>query len=108
MGILEEIREKQTDILEITGKHYATDVRLFGSVARGDAGSGSDVDLVVRFLSHATLFDYIAIVRKLESLLARKVDVVCETALYEGSGERLASEAVSLETIEPIHGQWPG
>ncbi|MCZ7662399.1 MAG: nucleotidyltransferase family protein [Thermoleophilia bacterium] len=92
MDIAEDIRKKWTAILEIAARHHATDVRLFGSVARGEAGPDSDVDLVVRFLPAATFLDYAVMVHKLEGLLGREVDVVCEAALYESTRERLASE----------------
>jgi len=99
VDIAGEIRKQQADILRITAEHHATDVRLFGSIARGEAGPDSDVDLLVRFLPAATFFDYIAIIRKLEDLLVREVDVVCEPALYESTAERLPLEVVSMESF---------
>ena len=41
------VREKRSDILQIAARHGASNVRVFGSVARGEAGPGSDLDLLV-------------------------------------------------------------
>jgi predicted nucleotidyltransferase len=96
MDITEQVWDKRTDILRIAAKHHATDVRLIGSVARGEAGPNSDVDLVVRFLPTATAQEHTAMVRELERLLGRKVDVISESDLREGTRARLPHEAVTL------------
>lgn len=96
VDIFDEIMRKRTAILEIAAKHHAADVRLFGSVARGEAGPCSDVDLVVRFLPGATSLDHTAMVGELERLLGRKVDIISEAALWESTRARLPHEAVTL------------
>jgi len=96
VGITEEVLGKRADILRIAAGHHATDVRLIGSVARGEAGPDSDVDLVVRFLPAATAQDHTALVDELEILLGRKVDVISEAALRESTRARLPHEAVTL------------
>lgn len=96
MGITEEVLEKRADIVRIAAGRHATDVRLIGSVARGDAGPDSDVDLVVRFLPSATTHDRSALVVELEALLGREVDVISEAALRENTRARLSHEGVTL------------
>jgi hypothetical protein len=96
VGITEEVWEKRRDILQIAARHHATDVRLIGSVARGEAGPDSDVDLVVRFLPTATSLSHAGMVEELEGLLGRKVEVIREDALRAGTRARLQYEAVAL------------
>ncbi|MHB0980192.1 MAG: nucleotidyltransferase family protein [Thermoleophilia bacterium] len=96
MSITEEILEKRADILRIAAAHHATDVRLIGSVARGEAGPDSDVDLVVHFLPAATAQDHAALVDELAVLLGRKVEVISEAELRESTRSRLPHEALTL------------
>ncbi len=96
MDITEEVLEKRADIVRIAARRNATNVRLIGSVARGDAGPESDVDLVVCFLPNATIHDRALLADELELLLGRKVDVISEAELHDSTRARLAHEAVSL------------
>lgn len=96
VGITEEVWEKREDILRIAARHHATDVRLIGSVARGEAGPTSDVDLVVRFLPTATSLSQVCMVQELEGLLGRKVDVIREDALRASTRARMHYEAIPL------------
>jgi predicted nucleotidyltransferase len=96
VDITEEVLEKRGDILRIAAAHHATDVRLIGSVARGEAGPDSDVDLVVHFLPAATAQDHAALVNELEVLLGRKVEVISEAELRESTRIRLPHEALTL------------
>ncbi|HEX4123156.1 MAG TPA: nucleotidyltransferase domain-containing protein [Tepidisphaeraceae bacterium] len=50
----EDIFKRRTEIIAMAKRHGASDVRIFGSVARGDAGETSDLDLVVKFEPHRT------------------------------------------------------
>lgn len=71
-----EIHHKRDSILEIARRHGAYGVRIFGSVARGNANETSDLDLVVRFEPHRSLLDHAALIGELEDLLGVKVDVI--------------------------------
>ncbi len=82
--------------MRIAADHHAANVRLIGSVARGEAGPDSDVDLVVWFLPVATAQDHIALVLELEALLGRKVEVISEASLRESTRTRLSHEGVIL------------
>ncbi|MFB3766649.1 MAG: nucleotidyltransferase family protein [Methanotrichaceae archaeon] len=90
------LRSRRVEILQIAAKHGARNVRIFGSVSRGEADSKSDVDLLVEFKRGTTLLGHAALVQELEELLGVKVDVVSERGLRERIRERVLREAVAL------------
>lgn len=83
-------------ILRLAREHGVTRVRVFGSMARGDAGTESDVDLLVDLEQGRTLLDLGALLMDLQDLLHRKVDVLTEAALHPGIRERVLREAIPL------------
>jgi hypothetical protein len=94
---IEDLRnKKREEILKIAAKHGARNVRIFGSVARCEADSKSDLDILVEFIPGATLLIHSAMIRELESLLKIKVDVVSDRGLRERIRDRVLSEAVPL------------
>lgn len=96
MRIEDLVKEKREDILKIAAKHGARKVRIFGSVARGEADSECDLDLLVEFLPGSTLLSQSAMIRELEDLLGIKVDVVSDQGLRDRIRERVLREAVAL------------
>jgi predicted nucleotidyltransferase len=90
------LKEKREAILEIASKYGAHDVRIFGSVARGDATEQSDLDLIVRFDEGRTLLDHGGLLMELREFMGMKVDVIDEGALTGRFGEIARSEAVPL------------
>ncbi len=96
MGIDELLREKREEILKIAAKHGAYNVRIFGSVARGEATADSDVDFLVEIEQGRNLLDRIALIQDLEALLGRKVDVAKPKNLHECIREKVLKEAVRL------------
>ena len=90
------LREKREDILQIAAKHGAYNVRVFGSVARGEARADSDVDFLVDIEVGRNLLDRIALIQELEALLGRKVDVAKLKNLHECIREKVLQEAVLL------------
>ena len=94
---LAALRKRRTELLAIAASHGATNVRVFGSVARGEARPDSDVDLLVDLEPKRTLFDLSGLILDLEDFLGRKVDVV-ESGIRPqvGVSERIAREAVLL------------
>lgn len=96
MGADELVKEKRTDILRLAAQHGARNVRLFGSVARGEARPDSDIDVLVEFEPGRTLLDRIGLMQDLEDLLGRKVDVVTEKALHRLIRQQVLEQAVQL------------
>jgi uncharacterized protein len=90
------LRQKRDSILEIARCHGAHDLRIFGSVARGENSDSSDIDFLVRFDADRSLLDHAALIADLEDLLGVKVDVVSEGGMRERFRVRVLSEAVPL------------
>ncbi len=90
------VREKREEILRIAHKHGAFNVRVFGSVARGDADEQSDIDLLVDLDAGRSLFDLGALVFELNESIGRHVDVVTENGIRERIRNRIVGEAVAL------------
>jgi hypothetical protein len=96
MEVAELLREKRKDILRIASKHGATNVRVFGSASRGEAGPDSDVDLLVDVRPiHSPWFPGGLLV-DLEELLGRKVDIVEPEGLHWLIRDKVLKEAVPL------------
>ena len=83
LGIAEVLLPFREKILELAARHGVGNVRVFGSVARGEARSDSDVDLLVDLPPGKTLFDLGGFTADLEELLGRKVDVTTPTDLRQ-------------------------
>jgi uncharacterized protein len=96
MGIEDVLRDRREEILEIVKHHGADQVRVFGSIARGEARADSDVDLLVRPGPQTSAWFPAGLVLDLEALLGRKVDVLTEKALHWYIRDRILSEAVPL------------
>jgi len=90
------LKEKRDEILRIAAKHGARNVRVFGSVARGDSDEKSDVDLLVDMEPGRTLLDMGGLLMDLQELLGCEVDVITENGLKERIRERVLREAVAL------------
>ncbi|MCX6377782.1 MAG: nucleotidyltransferase family protein [Armatimonadetes bacterium] len=96
MTLRELLESKREEILRIAAKHGARNVRIFGSVARGEADDASDVDFMVEFEPTVSLFDHASLLVELEDLLGRKVDVASMRGLKERIRDRVLREAVPL------------
>lgn len=96
MSIDQLLKVKRAEILAIASKHGAYNVRVFGSVARGEANSDSDVDFLVEIEPGRNLLDRIALIQELEDLLGRKVDVAKPENLHEYIRNQVLQEAVIL------------
>jgi predicted nucleotidyltransferase len=81
MSIEYLVRQKRNEILRIAERHGAYNVRVFGSVARGEAGPDSDVDLLIDAGEKVSSWFPAGLILDLEDLLGRRVDVVEEVAL---------------------------
>jgi len=81
---------------EIRKEYKAELIGVFGSYVRGEQEGGSDVDILVRFLENATLFDLVALGDFLEEKLGVKVDIVSERAVRKELKEQILSEVVAI------------
>ena len=96
MSLNELLQEKREDILRVAAKRGAYNVRVFGSVARDEADSKSDIDILVDMEPGRSLFDLGGLLMDLEDLLGHDVDVVTERGLRERIRERVLKEAIAL------------
>jgi len=96
MGIEEILKGKRDEILAIAARHGATNVRIFGSVARGEASAESDVDFLVEMERGRSLLDRAALMIELEETLGRRVDVANERGLRPSIREQILRGAVRL------------
>ena len=87
--------EKRAEILRVAEVHGARNIRVFGSVVRGDNRDDSDVDLLVEFKEGKTLFDLIGLKLDLQNLLGATVDVVTPNSLRY-IRDRVLAEALPI------------
>ncbi|MDP2995865.1 MAG: nucleotidyltransferase domain-containing protein [Bryobacterales bacterium] len=92
----EAIREQREAIVRIAARHGAIQVRLIGSVARGDARLDSDVDLLVTWFEGTSLLDQAALMLELESLSGRKVDIASDGWVKPSIRESFYRDAIAL------------
>ena len=94
---LQELRTtKRDEILRIAAKRGARNIRVFGSVARGESDARSDIDFLVDLESDRSLFDLSGLLIDLEAVLQTEVDVVTERGLRARVREKVLREAVPL------------
>lgn len=94
MLTLEQLRAKEA-LIALADRHKAENVRVFGSVARGEENENSDVDLLVHFRDGASLFDLIHLIDDTSALIETKVDIVSDGGLSY-LAKRILSEAIPL------------
>jgi predicted nucleotidyltransferase len=90
--VIDRLRRSDADLRRLGVKS----LRLFGSVARGEATDKSDVDLLVAFDGPATFSGFMALKIFIEDLLGRRVDLVTETGLREGVRPHIEREAIRI------------
>jgi hypothetical protein len=90
------LKEKREEILAIAAKRGARNVRVFGSIARGDYDDTSDIDFLVDMEKGRTLLDVGGLLMDLQELLGRKVDIVTEKALKARVREEILREAIPV------------
>ncbi len=96
MSALEALRAKQTEIRSLAAKHGAGNLRVFGSVARGEARPDSDVDLLVDIVGPTSPWFPGRLLVDLEEILNRRVDVVIARSLNPVIREDVLRDAVPL------------
>lgn len=96
MLTLEQLREKREALIALADRHKAENVRVFGSVARGEENENSDVDILVHFRPGASLFDLMDLKEDTEELLGLEVDIVSDRGLSPLLASRILGEARPL------------
>jgi predicted nucleotidyltransferase len=94
MTAADSLRHHRTEILRIARQYGATDVRLFGSVARTEADAPSDIDLLVRMEPGRSLFDLGGLLMDLAGLLGRRVDIITDRGMGPRMREHVLRDAV--------------
>ena len=91
------IERNREEILRIAARHGGQNVRVFGSVARGEDRVDSDVDLLVEMQDDRSLLDLVGLEQELEEiLLQRKVDVLTDASIHPAIRQRITAEARAL------------
>ncbi|MEO0488242.1 MAG: nucleotidyltransferase family protein [Cyanobacteria bacterium J06659_2] len=94
--LLDQLRARKPDILMLATKYGASNIRVFGSVVRGEANEESDIDFLVDLEPGRSLLEHIGLMQDLEDLLERSVDVVEADTLHELIRDRVLKDAIAL------------
>ncbi|MDD2756857.1 MAG: nucleotidyltransferase domain-containing protein [Methanothrix sp.] len=108
MDIYKEPQERRTEILAIAAKHGAYNVRVFGLVARHEADSASDLDLLVGMEPERSLLDLGGLLMDLQDLLGCHVDVVTEKGFEGASGSASSERQLCYERRPGMVAGYPG
>jgi predicted nucleotidyltransferase len=94
---LKSLREKREEIMKIASKHGAYNIRIFGSVARGEADEKSDIDFLIDYdIDKITPWFPVGLIHELQDFLGEKVDVVTVNGLKERIKQKVLEEAITL------------
>lgn len=93
---LADLRARRDEILALAQRYGASNVRVFGSVARGEATPDSDVDLLVHFQAGTSLFELSALWQDLRDLLGYEVNLLSEGGLKDRFRQRIADDLIAL------------
>ena len=96
---MEQLKAYRQDILAIAERYNAPNIRVFGSVAKGEATEDSDVDFLIDVSPEQSLFDLIRLTRSLSELLGCEVDVAQSTVLHPRIRDEVLQNAISLELL---------
>jgi uncharacterized protein len=91
-----DLQEQRSEIIRIAQNYGARNLRVFGSVARGEAGPESDVDLLVEMEAGRSFLDLVGLGQDLEDLLQRRVDVLTDASLHPRIRQQILAEARPL------------
>jgi len=90
------VASRRAELLDVLHRHGVTNVRVFGSVARGDDEPDSDVDLLVDFPPRTSLFTILRLQEELEEMLGAKVDLVSDSGLLARIRTRVERDLIAL------------
>lgn len=90
------LKQHRTEILAIAARKGLSDVRVFGSVARGEETENSDIDLLVNVANTSDPFAFLDFQADMSQMFSRRVDIVFESGLYHAMREKILSEAKEI------------
>jgi predicted nucleotidyltransferase len=93
---LDDLRHRRAEILTIAARYGAKNISLFGSLARGENSTSSDIDLLADFEEGRSLLDRLALERELQTLLGAKVDVASRCGLKRRIRPKVLADALPL------------
>lgn len=96
MDVYELVAQKRPEILALADRYAIKNIRIFGSVARREATTKSDIDFLVEFPQGTSLLTHAAFQRELAELLGREVDVASENGIHENFKKTVLQEAVPI------------
>ncbi|HEY0827372.1 MAG TPA: nucleotidyltransferase family protein [Bacilli bacterium] len=96
IDIRAQLNNKRDGILTVAKKYGASNLKIFGSVIRGEANENSDIDFLVAFEDNRSLFDVIGLKQELEEMLERNVDIVTGESLHWYIKDKVLNEALPL------------
>lgn len=96
MSLFTELQQKRDIIFSLADKFGITDIRIFGSAARGEERADSDLDLLVNVTSDSEAFGFVKFQREMEKLTKRKIDLVFESGLYHRIKDQVLKESKLL------------
>jgi predicted nucleotidyltransferase len=96
MTPLEMIKAHRQEILDIAKKYGASNIRIFGSVARGEAGPESDYDFLIELEPDRSAFEIGGLLMDLQDLLGAKVDIVTDKGLNKHIRDKVLKEAIAV------------
>jgi uncharacterized protein len=96
LGIDEIIGDKREAILQLAAQYGASNVRVFGSVARGEAHPDSDVDLLITFPENRSIFDLVGLWIDMKDLIGREVSLIADAIDDKRFLNRILKDAVPL------------
>ncbi|ATE62132.1 nucleotidyltransferase family protein [Thauera sinica] len=94
--LLDELIARREEVLACLARHRASNPRVFGSVARGEEGADSDIDLLVELPGDVSSFEVVRLNQELDDVLAHRVDLVVEDELHPALRVRVLAEARAL------------
>jgi predicted nucleotidyltransferase len=96
MPLRDDLHRRRDGLMAIAARHGASNLRLFGSVLRGEEGADSDIDLLVDMAEDRGFGDYLGLVEELEAVLARRVDLLIARSLSPHFRPYILAEAEPL------------
>lgn len=94
--LLEELKAKHDEIYAIAEKYGVSNIRVFGSVARGEEKKNSDVDFLVKGKKGTSLFEIVRFKREVEKLIRKKADVILDDSVNKLLKKIIFNEAISI------------